>query len=324
MALDLTADSHFDPGIADILAAVSRPDDLHSAESAAVDHQQLTRFWVAERGVPEVLPWPGTLMDRVLERVRRQVDKIEELASLGAAREMERDLDMGGYADDGVAETTADRRKRRKGTASSATATSNELTNATNNLKLSILQSDLSRTQFLVRSILRQRLAKLTKYPIHYLRLSSEPLDSQSQSQSQSQPQSQMHSPSQYAYKPGSILSEPEHSFLAHHHALQSAHYASSFLSYFPDKLRRLDDTTGGVSMVEVPETKEVVFVRCLAPQVRVVVPLEEDGVGGEVWTQGYTPGERIAGMTMRSGEIWLARWEGVREAWRKGDLEVL
>ncbi|KAI5282777.1 GINS complex subunit [Ascosphaera aggregata] len=294
-----------DIGIDDILASVDRP-DLYSGEAAAVDHQQLTRFWVAERGVPEVLPWPEKLMDRVLERVRRQIDIIEEMASIGA----EYGLDMGDMT---------------------AVAQARNHNNPTNNLKLSILQSDLSRTQYLIRSILRQRLSKMTKYPIHYLRLSSEELPlrsqsgSQSESQSQSQTQTQTTQKSNYtSHKPGSILSPSEHSFLLQHHTLLSSHYSSSFLSYFPDKLTRLDDTTGSVSMVEVPETREIVFARCLAPEVRLVVPLDEEGVGGEVWSEGYVPGERIEGMSMRRGEIWMVRWEGVRDAWRKGDIEVL
>lgn len=37
------------------------------------DLQELTRAWVAERVAPELLPWPEELMERVHERVRRQV-----------------------------------------------------------------------------------------------------------------------------------------------------------------------------------------------------------------------------------------------------------
>lgn len=59
-------------GIDDILASVDRG-DFYSPEATAVDHQQLTRFWVAERAVPELLPWPGALMDRMMERVSKQV-----------------------------------------------------------------------------------------------------------------------------------------------------------------------------------------------------------------------------------------------------------
>ena len=58
--------------IDDILASVDRGPGA-SPESAALDHQQLTRFWVAERAVSEVLPWPAPLMERMMDRVRNQV-----------------------------------------------------------------------------------------------------------------------------------------------------------------------------------------------------------------------------------------------------------
>ncbi|KAI5299054.1 GINS complex subunit, partial [Ascosphaera pollenicola] len=250
MDMDMDMDMGIGIGVDDILASVDRPSP-YSPEAAAVDHQQLTRFWVAERGVSEVLPWPTKLMDRAMERVRRQIDKIEELASTGADYGMDVEDKQGAR-------------------------------NAMNNLKLSILQSDLSRTQYLIRSILRQRLSKMTRYPIHYLRLSSDDQPAAAAaaalSQSQSQSQTQTQRPNHASHKAGSILSPSEHAFLLHHHTLLSSHYSASFLSYFPDKLTRLDDTTGGVSMVEVPETREAVFVRCLAPEVRAVVPLDEEG----------------------------------------------
>lgn len=58
--------------IDDILASVDR-DNFASPESTAIDHQQLTRLWVTERSVSEVLPWPGPLMERMMERVQKQV-----------------------------------------------------------------------------------------------------------------------------------------------------------------------------------------------------------------------------------------------------------
>jgi hypothetical protein len=58
--------------IDDILASVDR-DTLSVPQAAALDHQILTRFWVAERGAPELLPWPEKLMERVMGRVGKQV-----------------------------------------------------------------------------------------------------------------------------------------------------------------------------------------------------------------------------------------------------------
>lgn len=81
----------------------------------------------------------------------------------------------------------------------------------------------------------------------------------------------------------------------------------------FPMNLRRLDDNAGGTSMVQGPENREVVFVRCLGAEVPVVVAAaagEEDAAD--------------IGVTMRMGDVWVVRWEGVRDAWERGEVELL
>lgn len=55
--------------IDDILAEV----DGHAVPLETRDLQELSRAWVTERSAPEILPWPASLMDRVLERIRLQV-----------------------------------------------------------------------------------------------------------------------------------------------------------------------------------------------------------------------------------------------------------
>lgn len=65
--------------------------------------------------------------------------------------------------------------------------------------------------------------------------------------------------------------------------------------------------------MVQGPELKEAVFVRCLVDEVGVVVP-PGDGVEEEV----------VGSAWMRMGDVWVARWEGVRGAWERGEVEVL
>ncbi|CRG90723.1 hypothetical protein PISL3812_07768 [Talaromyces islandicus] len=278
--------------IDDILASVDR-DNFTSPESTALDHQQLTRLWIAERAVSEVLPWPEALMSRMMERVRTQVETIEDL------------------------------------TASSYEAASsghgqgqkqNHNQNQTINLKLSILQTDLSRTQFLIRSFLRQRIAKLTKYAMHYLLLISPPASSSSQQPSSSssnnnsaiRTEDTIPNPTTPATTSTTPLSPEEAKFLYAHQHLLATHYSDSFLASFPPQLRRLDDNAGGTSMVQGPDTKEVCFVRVLVDQVTVVVPADE------------TLDEDTFGTTMRMGEVWVARWEGVKRAWERGEVEVL
>ena len=55
--------------ISDILAEV----DNDAVPQSTRDLQELTRAWVTERSAPEILPWPSVLIDRVLERIKRQV-----------------------------------------------------------------------------------------------------------------------------------------------------------------------------------------------------------------------------------------------------------
>ncbi|KAF9634448.1 putative dna replication complex gins protein sld5 protein [Lasiodiplodia theobromae] len=59
--------------IDDILAEVSRDSPAQQHEQAARDLEELTRLWVAERVAPEILPYPDALMERVLDRVRKQM-----------------------------------------------------------------------------------------------------------------------------------------------------------------------------------------------------------------------------------------------------------
>lgn len=227
---------------------------------AALDHQLLTRFWVSERVAPEVLRWPTDLMERVMSRVREQTETIEDMTA-------------------GMDE---------RGASGSTTITSHS------NLVLSILQTDLSRTQYMVRSLLRQRLAKLTRHAMHYLTLNGkEKTEDQ-------------------------LLSPQEQSFLQNHQTLLSDLYAASFLSAFPPRLQRLDDNAGGLNMVEAPDGRKAVFVRCLAERWTNIgsnkdLDEEEEARAAESGT-----------LFMRRGQIWVVRWEDVKKGIDLGALELL
>lgn len=160
----------------------------------------------------------------------------------------------------------------------------NGTSNQNLNLTLSILQTDLSRTQFLVRSLLRCRLAKITKHAAFYL----EQLNNSDT-------------------KDG-LLGESEIQFLKNHQALLSNFYSGSFLDAFPPQLRKLDDKAGGNSMVEGPDIQEAVFVRCL----------------GERWESDPGDNGEGIELRMRRGEVWVVRWENVQDGVRIGMLELL
>lgn len=63
--------------------------------------------------------------------------------------------------------------------------------------------------------------------------------------------------------------------------------------------------------MIQGPELRELVFARCLGVEVPVLVGGEEEE-------------EKEVGVTMRMGDVWVVRWEGVRKAWGMGEVELL
>ena len=64
--------------IQDILASVSAP----TIPQRTLDLQVLTRAWVNERISPELLPYPTALIDRVMDRIKKQVRHIKTNVSV--------------------------------------------------------------------------------------------------------------------------------------------------------------------------------------------------------------------------------------------------
>ena len=166
------------------------------------------------------------------------------------------------------------------------------------NFTLVILQTELERFKFLVRSFLRARISKvritgqdskyrvltnyqIDKYPLHYRQL---------------------------VVEDPNILSPLEQQYLQSHQALLSSHYHSSFLSSFPQSLQKLDDATGGISMVDKPDEDSAVFCRVLRD-------------AGSVEIQGETGAGDIY---LKRGDIWVLRWSAVREAVVRGEVELI
>ncbi|EUC33281.1 hypothetical protein COCVIDRAFT_112949 [Bipolaris victoriae FI3] len=223
--------------IDDLLAEVA----VDSTPQESRDLQELTRCWVAERVAPEILPWPTDLMARVLERIARQIELVE---------------DQTGNMDPKT------------------------------NFTLIIIQTELERFKFLVRSFLRARIKKIDTHPLHISAQHTSSLDT-----------------------PTPLLSPAEHQYLTSHQALLASHYASSFLSQFPASLQRLDDTTGGISMVDKPDEDKAVFVRALRDV-------------GEIFVEGTD-----RRFEMKRGDVWVVRWSAVRR-WcvgcGTGDVELI
>ncbi len=162
--------------------------------------------------------------------------------------------------------------------------------------RLVIIQTELERFKFLVRSYLRARIAKvccyfaalfrtefvdslqIDKYPLHILQ----------------QPDAQ------------ECLSTPERQYLTAHQALLSSHFHNSFLAQFPAQLQRLDDTAGGISMIEAPDQDTAVFCRVLQ-NVGVVAVEGTDAV-----------------FEMNRGDVYVVRWSIVRDKVKAGLIELI
>jgi len=147
------------------------------------------------------------------------------------------------------------------------------------NFALIVIQTELERYKYLVRSYLRARIAKIDKHTLHYL--SSPELRER--------------------------LSPTELAYATRHQALLHNHYLSSFLGSFPQQLQNLNDTAGGVSMIDSPDLDTAVFVRML--QDRDVYGLGTD---------------RDNTLPAENGDILIMRWSSAKPIVDDGDAELV
>jgi GINS complex subunit 4 len=118
------------------------------------------------------------------------------------------------------------------------------------NFALIVIQTELERFKYLVRSYLRTRLAKIDRHALHYL--STDALRAR--------------------------LSEMELAYATRHQALLHNHYLSSFLSSFPPALQNLNDTAGNIAMVDTPDLESAVFIRLLSDTLVMGRGVDTDG----------------------------------------------
>lgn len=102
-------------------------------------------------------------------------------------------------------------------------------------------------------------------------------------------------------------LSAFELQYASHHQSILQEHYRASFLLQFPNSLQRLDDTAGGISMIEQPDIDSAVFVRGLRD------------IDSLIFAEGTD-----MGFEMKSGDIYVVRWSAIREFVLAGDAELI
>jgi GINS complex subunit 4 len=186
--------------------------------------------------------WPnGDLIERVTERIKAQIEKVEELTGNMEPK---------------------------------------------TNFSLIIIQTEVERWKFLIRSLLRARIAKIDKHTLHYL----------------STPELQAR------------LSEMEVAYATRHQQLLHQHYLSSFLGSFPQNLQNLNDTAGGISMISGPDEEGGVLVRGLGSRdfPGDAVPVQAGGRDADVQVD------------VERGEVVVARWSDVKEFVEKAEMELV
>ena len=104
-----------------------------------------------------------------------------------------------------------------------------------------------------------------------------------------------------------SRLSLSEIQYANAHQSILHAHYHASFLSQFPTSLQRMDDTAGGISMIEIPDVDKAVFVRALRD---IDTPIFVEGTD--------------MGFQMLKGDIYVVRWSAIRQLVLSGDAELI
>lgn len=207
-----------------------KPKDFNLAKE---DVNKLKRAWINERMSPELLNFETALLDRIMERVRTQMEYIEENTL--------------------------------------------ELQGSDIKVKLLIVESELERIKFLIRNYLRIRLTKIDKFTL-YIQTDEDQLNK---------------------------LSEKEVDYMNRHAAILHNLYKSQFLSTLPEQLQQLDDTSGGISMIEEPDLDRAVFIRVLND-----VP-EPISVGNDQ-------------VDLQKGNIYTLRYSSIIPYIKTGDVEIV
>ncbi|KAM3428576.1 hypothetical protein MY4824_008724 [Beauveria thailandica] len=174
------------------------------------------------------------------------------------------------------------------------------------NFALIVIQTELERYKFLVRSHLRARIAKVNTRPVHpppfqnTIQLSNWP----------GPPELQIDKHTLHYLSTEELrgrLSSTELAYATRHQALLHNHYLSSFLGSFPEKLQNLNDTAGNISMVDAPDLDAAVFVRMLRDM--------------DVHARGT---DRDNTLPTANGDVVIMRWSSARPLVLAMDAELV
>lgn len=163
------------------------------------------------------------------------------------------------------------------------------------NFALIVIQTELERYKFLVRSFLRARMAKVSVIKLIKLqKIDCPQIDKHTLHYLSTQELRDRMSPTEAAYA-------------TRHQALLHNHYLSSFLASFPQQLQNLNDTAGNISMIDSPDLDTAVFVRML----------RDKDVYGKGTDDDIT-------LPAKNGDVLILRWSSAKHMVDVGDAELV
>src|SRR6478609_9379192 len=163
------------------------------------------------------------------------------------------------------------------------------------NFALIVIQTELERYKFLVRSFLRARMAKVSVIKLIKLqKIDCPQIDKHTLHYLSTQELRDRMSPTEAAYA-------------TRHQALLHDHYLSSFLASFPQQLQNLNDTAGNISMIDSPELDTAVFIRMLC----------DKDVHGKGTDADVT-------LPATQGDILILRWSSAKPLLDAGEAELV
>lgn len=268
--------------MADITAILASLDvDLDPTAQKRGDLQRLIRAWTNERLSPALLPYPTAILARVTSQIRTKIEQLED--SSFALSELVQSQ-AAGYSGNGVTG------------------------GSTGGLAGIIQETALNRVRFLVRSLLRTRLSKISVQTPHlYALAANDP------------------------FRLEQLLSKEEETFLRARWGLVSRSLQDSCLDGLPAQFRGLDDNSGsgpdmrGGGLDEKSEL-QCVIVRVLKTDDAASAlggpnqGLQSDSHDSMV-VHGVDQDEVIR---LRVGDCWVIRWGDVRRRVENDSMELV
>ncbi|ROW11505.1 hypothetical protein VMCG_01208 [Cytospora schulzeri] len=180
------------------------------------------------------------------------------------------------------------------------------------NFALIVIQTELERCKYIVRSYLRARIAKVSLHNESACAILKTAICYQTASATceadilyaviDKHALYYLSTPTMRAR-----LSETELAYATRHQAMLHNHYLSSFLSSFPANLQNLNDTAGNISMIDTPDLDTAVFIRLLRDCLVEGRGIDEDG-----------------SMNGKNGDILILRWSDAKPLVDAADAELV